>query len=348
MLLNELRSGSGPIPERTLSSIWTTLNDREQTVLRALAKTLKPETELEIGDYLRNQLNYNRVTKALRALRGLNLVVIKPRPNGPDFLELHPMVRQFIRRSFPHVERVSFIDAIIRVYQKFINSHKAQLSERPTLSILQYWTQHAELDIAAGKLEDAFLTLAEVAPVFEASGFPREYVRVARLLLGSLDWVAEYSNLKGADLVVQTHVRSLSHLGELEEVDGLLDSYERSVSDRDARYIHYCEMRCYSYWFRDDFEAAVVWGRRGEFIEESSGVDTGYGIAYTLALAERDAGQPESALAVFLDGRGLYEVIDPDELDEEQPGHYYGNIGRCLPLWGKSMAHWSVIKSLRC
>jgi hypothetical protein len=79
MLLNELRSGSGPIPERTLSSIWTTLNDKQRTVLRAMAETLKPETELEIADYVRSRLNYNRVGTALRALRSLNLVVIKPR-----------------------------------------------------------------------------------------------------------------------------------------------------------------------------------------------------------------------------------------------------------------------------
>jgi tetratricopeptide (TPR) repeat protein len=335
MLLGELRSGSGPIPERTLNSIWTTLNDRERGVLRAMAETLKPETELEIGDYLRGQLNYNKVSKALRALRSLNLVVIKPRPNGPDFLELHPVLRHFIHMSFPQVERASYIDRIIAVYKKFITSHKAQLSERPTLSLLQYWTQNAELDIAAGRIEDAFLMLAEVAAVFQSSGYPREYVRVARLLLRSLDWVAEYSRLEELDLVVATQLRNLSHLGEIHEADDLLDLYEKTVSDRDARYINYCEMRCYSYWFRGNFTEAVKWGKKGQHLKESSGVDTRYSTSHILALAERDAGQPESALPVFLEGRSLSEVIDPDELDEEKRGHYYGNVGRCLHLMGQ-------------
>jgi len=335
MLLNELRSGSGPIPERTLSSIWTTLHDRERSVLRAMAETLKPETELEISNYVRGKLTYNKVSKALRALRSLNLVVIKPRANGPDFLELHPLVGQFIRQTFPQVERASYIDAIIAVYKRFINSHKAQLSERPTLSVLQYWTQNAELDIAAGRIEDAFLMLADVASVFQSSGYPREYVRVARLLLGSIDWVAEYSNLKQLDIVLATHLHNLAYLGEIQEADNLLDLYEKTVPDRDARYIFYCQMRCQSYWFRGNFEAAVEWGKKGQYLKESSGVDTKHSVTHALALAERDAGQPELALLVFLDGRSLSEVIDPDELDEARPGHYYGNVGRCLHFMGQ-------------
>jgi tetratricopeptide (TPR) repeat protein len=114
----------------------------------------------------------------------------------------------------------------------------------------------------------------------------------------------------------------------------MLDLYERTVSDRDVRYILYCEMRCYSYWFRGDFEAAIEWGKKGEHLK-SSGVDTGRSVAHTLALAERDGGRPESALPVFLEGRSLSEVIDPDELDQERHGHYYGNVGRCLHYMGQ-------------
>jgi hypothetical protein len=97
-----------------------------------MAETLKPETELDLSDYLSGLLTYNKVSKALRALRSLNLVVIKPRPNGPEFLELHPLVRQFIRQSFQPVERTSYINRIIRVYNKFIHSHKVRLSEGRT------------------------------------------------------------------------------------------------------------------------------------------------------------------------------------------------------------------------
>src|SRR5450432_918836 len=56
---------------------------------------------------------------------------------------------------------------------------------------------------------------------------------------------------------------------------------------------------------------------------------------YTLALAERDSGRPEVALPIFLGGRSLSEVIDPEELDEQRRGHHYGNIGRCLHFMGQ-------------
>jgi hypothetical protein len=47
-----------------------------------MAEALKPVTDLEIGDYLRGELAYNRVMKALRNLRALNLVVINGRGSG--------------------------------------------------------------------------------------------------------------------------------------------------------------------------------------------------------------------------------------------------------------------------
>jgi tetratricopeptide (TPR) repeat protein len=94
-------------------------------------------------------------------------------------------------------------------------------------------------------------------------------------------------------------------------------------------------MRCYSKWSRGDFATAVKWGKIGEDLKTSSGVDTTYDVSHNLALAQRDAGRPEVALQIFLFGRGLSEVVDPKELDEKRNGAYYGNIGRCLHLMGQ-------------
>ncbi|HEY4899341.1 MAG TPA: hypothetical protein VIH91_00850 [Terriglobales bacterium] len=52
-------------------------------------------------------------------------------------------------------------------------------------------------------------------------------------------------------------------------------------------------------------------------------------------MAERDAGRPEVALEFFLYGEPLDKVIDPEEVDEERAGHFYGNIGRCLQFMGE-------------
>jgi tetratricopeptide (TPR) repeat protein len=333
-LVAQIRAGKGPLPENTLSSIWSTLKERERTVLRAMAETLKPETEAEIGEYLRREVNYRKVIRALTALRGLNLVVVKRRAKAKDVLELHPMVRQFVWQRFTPPERFSFINAIIAVYTRHIGSHKLQLALRPSLSILQYWTQNAELDINAGKMEEAFLALSDVAEAFLSSAYPREFSRAARLLLSANDWAKEHHTFKNFEIVFRTHVRLLAYLGEYSEVDDLLEKYETTVPHKDARYINFCEMRCFFEWVREDFTASVKWGRMGKSLK-LSGVDTQYDVSHSLALAERDSGLPDSALPVFLEGRSLAEVVDPDELEEQRNGPHYGNVGRCLHLMGQ-------------
>jgi tetratricopeptide (TPR) repeat protein len=335
VLVDEIRSGRGLLPENTLKSIWVTLKDREQIVLRAMAETVTPSTEVEISEYLRRQMNYSKVMKALSMLRMLNLVVVKQRPNVSDVLELHPLVRQFILHNFTTRERFSFIKAIIKVYKRFMGSYESQLDERPSLSTLQYWTQNAELEINAHNFNDAFLTLEKVASAFVNSAYPREFSRAARVLLSSVDWVADHQKFRGFETVFKTHKESLSYLGEYSEVENLLDMYERTVLEKDSRYINYCEMRCHSKWVRGQFSAAVEWGKRGQGLKNISGVDTEYDVDFTLALAERDAGQPEAALPVFLKSRSLPEVADPHELDEAAGGAYYGNIGRCLHFMGQ-------------
>src|SRR4029077_14861550 len=135
-------------------------------VLRALAETVRPETEARIGDYLRSQINFNRVMRALRSLRSLNLIVVKSRTGLEDVLELHPLIREYIRRTFAKKDRLSFIDVIISFYSGMMGLYKIEVKRRPPLSILRHWTENAELSIEAGKLGNAFECLAEVGNAF--------------------------------------------------------------------------------------------------------------------------------------------------------------------------------------
>jgi hypothetical protein len=333
-LLAQIGTDAELLPDKTLRSIWKTLGAPKQAVLRAMAETLKPETEMEISDYLSGQLTHNKVRKTLKTLRSLNLVVIKKRSDGSDLLELHPLIRHFIRTNFPEKERLSYINGIISVYQKFIGRNRSRLKDRPSQIVLQYWTQSAELDIAAGRYQDAFATLAEVADPFLGSAYPREFTRIARILFEIADWVSNQAGFKHFEGVFRFYVCSLCDLGEIAEVDALLEKYEMTVLGKDVRYINYCDLRCYSKWTRGDFATAVMWGRKGQALKDS-GVDTSYDVSHNLALAERDSGRPEAAVPTFLQGRQLAEVTDPQELDGKRNGSYYGNIGRCLHLMGQ-------------
>ena len=131
LLLDQISSGGGELPTSTLHSIWKTLSDRERLVLRALAETVRPETKSQIGDYLRSKMNFNRVMRALRSLRSLNLIVVKFRAGAPDVLELHPLIRQYIRKTFPKKDRISFIDVIISFYNGMMNVYQVEVKHRP-------------------------------------------------------------------------------------------------------------------------------------------------------------------------------------------------------------------------
>lgn len=218
-ILAKIRSGEGYLPDDTLNSIWMALRDREQTVLRGMAETVRPETDNDISDYLSDKLNYHKVIKALNALRAMNLVVVKRRPKARDVLELHPLVRQFIRRRFSQPEQSWFIERIIRAYTNFMGVHRKQLSHSPTFTILQHWTQLAELDVAAGKMDDAFATLRECANAFGAGAYSREFCRAVRLILSSVDWVSEHGKYKNFDYVFHAHFRNVVHLGEFAEAE---------------------------------------------------------------------------------------------------------------------------------
>lgn len=334
-LVEEIRAGQGRLPDLTLQSIWSKLRERETLVLQAMAETLRPETESEIAAYLSTRLNYNKVNRAVKALRQLNLVVVKRSDHGEDLHELHPLVRQFVRGRFTSRQRTSMIELIIGAYNRFRGMHKAELQTVASFTLLQNWTQAAELAIAAGKFPEACEWLAEANAAFESSAFAREYARVTRLLLWSYDWVSHHSELPHFDLLFSTHAHSLGYLGLHGELDDLLDKYSITVTEASSRYILYCQLRSHAAWTREDFQDAIKWGKTGHDLYLKSNVDTDHNVGHSLALANRDAGNPEEALPTFLAGRPLPELLDPDELDEMRGGAYYGNIGRCLHFMGQ-------------
>jgi tetratricopeptide (TPR) repeat protein len=300
-----------------------------------MAEVVKPATEAELGEYLRHNLNYNKLVRAINALRAMNLVVIKRQANEPDALELHPVVRQFVRKTFTVSERATFISEIVKVYQRFMGNHRAALQERPSLAILLHWTESSELHIAAGHYAEAFAILADASDAFQSSAYLREFCRTARILFDRVDWVRQHRRYKFFEKVFRVHLNNLSYLGSNAEVDSLLNMYAHTVPEKDARYINYCDLQAFVHWTRQEFDVALRWAREGNELKTSTGVDTGYDVSHQYALCQRDAGYPELALQRFLEGRKLDEVTDPDELNEDKGGHHYGNIGRCLHFMGQ-------------
>ena len=334
-ILDQIVQGSGTLPASTLStlsSIWQTLHERQKVVLQTMAETVRPETVQTVGDYLSGRINFNQVNRAIKALRDLNLIVIKPRRGAEDLLELHPLVREFIKRTFPLQERVSFIDAIIKVYLRFMGVHKE--AEERSYKVLEHWTENAELYVEAGKIDLAFNCLGEVCTEFYKSAAPGEFARAARILFRATDW-SNHSSYKHFDLVFTIFFRILVILGRSEEYLKLIEQYNATVPAKDVRYINYCDLRCMMHWTRMEFQEAIEWGERGKDLRDKTDVDTRWSTEHHLALAQRDYGRPDTAMIAFLRGVPIEKVIDPDEFDELRDASFYGNIGRCLHLMGQ-------------
>lgn len=333
-LTNQIGRGGTEIPTSTLQSVWDSLHDREKLVLRTLAESVRPETDVQIGEYLKQRLNFNQVGRGIRSLRSLSLIVVKPRLYAADVFELHPMVRAFVRKTFSRTERIPLIDAIIDVYWRWLGVHKQAVTQRPALFLLQNWTQHAELCIEAEKYQAAFDCLAEVREAFLSGDFPGEFARVAKTLLNSIDW-SKFQSFKNFDAVFATCFQVLVNFGRRSEYEPLLERYSKTVPLKDARYINYCDLRCYAAWVREEYPEAIEWGKRGQELSRRSNADTQYNCDHHLALAQRDSGDIDPALAYFLHGVELGKVTAVDEFDDEKGGAFYGNIGRCLHLMGQ-------------
>jgi tetratricopeptide (TPR) repeat protein len=335
-ILDQLAQRRGSVPSSILAalqSIWKTLEEGQKIVLQTMAETVRPETDQKLGDYLSGRMRFNRVARALRNLRSLNLVVVKPRARSDDLFDLHPLVREFIRQTFPLKDRIGFIDSIIAVYLRFMKTYLGDVSARPVRD-LQYWTENAELLIEAEKYTDAVACLSDVAGALYSSDSPGEFSRVASILFRKIDW-NERDQYPSFDRVFGNHFRILVNLGREAEYRELIERYSKTIPAKDARFIHYCSLRSHMHWTRSEFSEAVSWAKKGKELKDKTNVDTKWTAEHELALALRDAGSPEQAIKLFLGGAELNKLLDPDEFDEEKGESFYGNIGRCLHLMGE-------------
>jgi tetratricopeptide (TPR) repeat protein len=331
-VLDDIRLERGTLPQTTLRSIWNTLNDNQRLILRTIAELEVPEPEDQLGEIIKD-MHWNRLARSLRTLKSLNLVVVKRQADGPDLIELHPMVREFIRMESPKKERERYIATILNFLDRMIGRYKSLLPQTPSLQILENWTHKVELELNRGNYDAALCTLREVSGPLVDRGFPQEFLRIARKTLRLIDWSHACVSSKDFDPVLATFVKVLVEFGAERDADDMLEKYEASMPGKSAQYIHLCDLRTYALWYRGEFEKAVFWGERGETLLKESNVDTKWSTGHNLALARRDIGRVDEALSYFLSGTPLVDVIEGTV--EKQEAQYYGNIGRCLFMSGR-------------
>ncbi|HEY4308371.1 MAG TPA: SIR2 family protein [Pirellulales bacterium] len=348
VLISRIKNGrDAELPTTMLREIWRGLRSKQQRLLRYLAELVRPETVAQLEELVAHEFSCNQFRATLERLKTLDLVVIKSPNVGADTVELHPLVREFIRREFPRGERNRFISAILVYFDKIIVKLRPSLSRRPTFDTLQYWTAKVELLVNSGNYHDGLLVLYEAANALVFGGFSEDFVRLANSVLSILNWSdSEVVDSIAFEYTCENLVEVLSQLGRFDEAEFELARFERTTAGATARYICVCRLRVYLYWSKGEFDLAKEWGRRGVALKIESHLDTRHDCGHELALAQRDSGERENALKYFLRGVALEEVLNPAHLDASRGGDFYGNVGRTLQLMGRDdEAMIAIIKS---
>ena len=330
--LDLIGRGAATLPDTT-RTIWGMLNEQQRTVLRTMAELDRPEPENRLLDLLPGA-NANRVNRALRALRSFHLIETRTQVEGEPLLGLHPIIREFVRTSFPRKDREKYVGAILGFLDRMIGRFQGLLQKEPSYEILEHWTRKADLQIAIGRFEAATSTIAEIGEPLSNRGYMEEMVRVTMRLFAEIDWADACSSYKDFDTVFERCLTIMIQTGHT-ATNELLARYAEAIPGKSAQFILLCDLRCYANWYSRRFESAIHWGEEGDRLKADTAADTAFSTRHNLALSRRDGGRVSEGLESFLDGESLEAVVKPGERIADRAAHFYGNIGRCLFLTGK-------------
>ena len=330
--LNLVKKGEVNLPETT-RTIWRTLNKEQQDVLRTMAELDRPEPWNHLLSMLPG-VNANRVDRALRFLRNIHLIEMRTQTGGERLVGLHPIIREFVRSSFPKQEREPYVGKILDFLDRMIGRFRSILSQDPSYEVLEHWMRKAEYQITFGHYEAATDTISEIARPLANRGYTEVMIRLTLRLLRACDWTEACTSYRRFDWVFERCLIHMIQMGH-HEVVGMLRRYEDAISHKSAQFILLCDLRCCSHWYVGEYDEAIRWGEEGERLQERTTVDTSFSTRHNLALARRDRGSVEEAMESFLQGEALENVTEPGVLIEGRHASFYGNIGRCLFFGGR-------------
>ncbi len=320
------------LSDEIIGALWKSLNYKEQKLLRCLSELLRSEEISDVARIVENELKYNQFNKALKRLKLLNLVVTKTKKTKKEEIELHPLVRNYIKGKYPPNERSKYISIIIDYYNRVTYILKKKLSGNESLSFYENWTNKVELAINKSDFPLALSALQEITESIFIAGYFEEYYRVATLLFNKIDFSKAYSN-ETPHLVSQiiSYVELSSEINQKESARKVLEGFHSIINNKSKDYIIYCKLECTFYWNSLDNKEAVKWGEKALQLVKTSKADIDYDLEHRLNLAKRDTREEEyvrQALEFFLKGKDVKNIVKLG-IDENLSAQYFGNLGRC-------------------
>lgn len=323
---------SGIVSATVLEDLWQGLKEREKVILRILSISGIAESEEAISKMAEKKINYNQYSKAIKSLKALNLVILKE----DGYLELHPLVREFISSNYGREEQesyiglyVSYLDGIIFYIRKKFGS---VLQPEDIENILK----KVDILIGAGKTQLALDELRIVGGSLLISGYTEDFLRLSDALMNSFSWgYKNISSLKGFLEFISLFFRKSSEFGQIELFNKTMENFTSIYKTPDTHMILAKSALCHKAWILEDFETAIREGKSAsDLIDVLQEKDIWQGKhAFNLALRDsKDQKNVKEALNFFCDGKSIHQLLT-DEPDKNSASKY-GNIGRCLSYQG--------------
>lgn len=285
-------SESTRLSTRILREIWDSLNDKQKILLRTLAEAVTSESEEEISKIIGSELNFNQFSKSLRTLKDLHLIVTK---GDDNYIELHPLVKEFIKYNFPNHEQKKFISLFIRYYDQFIVLLKPRLNQILGLDEFKTWSHKIELLINNSEYGEAVNSLVEIEQSINRSGFTEEYVRLSCALLEKISWTPNkrerYDNFID---FLNSAITAISQYGDKESASKYLAKFEEHITTKNNDYIFLLSTKTNMHWFNNEYEKAIKYGEEADYLITQTGEQDKWDARHRLNLAYRDSGIPEN------------------------------------------------------
>jgi hypothetical protein len=320
---------SSLISESILENVWTGLKDREKVILRTLSISSISETEEDLAKILSQKINYNQFTKALRSLKTLNLIVAK---EGEGYIELHPLVREFIKVNYGREEQESYIALYVSYLDGFIVLLKNRMGKFLESSDIDVISKKIEILINTDNAQESINELRRTSGSFQVSGYNEEFLRLADLLLRKNIWTyKKLMSLHGFSEFMSIFFARASEFGQHEMFDEYMAKYLDVFKEPDANMILAKSAICYNEWTMGNFKNSITEGKSAsdliDLLEEN---DLWAGKSrYHLALRDsKEIANIEKALDYFCERKNLPELRSGQCTSENSS--QYGNIGRCL------------------
>ena len=316
-----------------LDNLWENLKEKERIVLRTLSICNIAEAHDELGKIVERKLNFNQYSKAVRSLKSLNLIVEK---EGEGYLELHPLVREFIKGKYDEKEQESYIALYVSYLNGIIVLLKNKFGKVLPSDDVEVLLKKIEVLVVANKLQDAIDEIRLTGESILISGYCEDFIRLSDLLLDKLVWNTKNLNSTvGFNDFIDMFFTRAVQFGRMDLFDKYADKYSNVYKNADSNLILLKSSQCNKFWIEGKNELAIQYGKSAcDLIDYLGEKDAWHG-KHRYHLALRDSGIPqniENAIKFFCEGREINEILN-GKIEIYLYSHY-GNIGKCYDILG--------------